>query len=279
MDSVALYGSDVGKISSMATDLAEDGLEKLRLDLIKEAADLCILAEDTPLPPLCIINHKIPIIDESKVYSFKPSRCPEALKPQWRVKQDKNLQMGRWEYYVGNNAIPMLLINKRLGPNGELRLRTMFDERERNVNTKKMTSPLPDQQTILMNVCRHQYRTLINCRDAYESCQVELADVWRTLFNTPDGTMISNIMQIGNCNAPAMYQTLMNHLFSGYISVFMDVYLDNIGIYLDSIKDHLKHCRIVVDILCREKLYLATTDKPSRDAARRSWILKSHRGL
>ena len=61
-------------------DLAEDRLEKLRLELINEAADLCILAEDTPLPPLHIINHKIPIID--KVYSFRPSKCPTPLKLQ-----------------------------------------------------------------------------------------------------------------------------------------------------------------------------------------------------
>ena len=245
----------------MATDLAEDRLEKLRLELIKEAADLCIPTENTPLPPLRIINHKIPIIDEFKVYSFRPFRCPEALKPQWRAKRDKYLQTGRWEYYVGNNAIPMLLINKNPGPNGELRLRTVFNERERNANTKKMTSPLPDQQAILMNVCRHWYRTLINCRDAYESSQVEPANVWKTLFNTPDRTMISNIMQISDCNAPATYQTLMNHLFSRYTGVFVYVYLDDIVIYSDSIKDHLKHCRIVNDILCREKLYLATADK------------------
>ena len=101
LDSLALYGSDVAKISSMATDLAEDRLEKLRLELIKEGAYLCILAEDTPLPPLHIINHKIPIIDESKVYLFRRSRCPKALKPQWRVKHNKYLRTGRWEYYVG----------------------------------------------------------------------------------------------------------------------------------------------------------------------------------
>ena len=32
--------------------------------------------------------------------------------------------------------------------------------------------------------------------------------------------MISNIMQIGDCNAVATYQTLINHLFSQYIGVF-----------------------------------------------------------
>ena len=84
---------------------------------------------------------------------------------------------------------------------------------------------------------------------------MEPANVWKTLFNTPDGTtMIGNIMQIGDCNAPVTYQTLMNHLFSGHNGVFMDVYLDDIVIYSDSIKDHLKHCRIVIDILHRKKV-------------------------
>ena len=79
LKSLVLYGCDIAKINSMVMDLAENGLEKLRLELIKEAADLCIPAEDTPLPPLYIINHKIPITDESKVYSFRPLRCPKAL--------------------------------------------------------------------------------------------------------------------------------------------------------------------------------------------------------
>jgi hypothetical protein len=55
----------------------------------------------------------------------------------------------------------------------------------------------------------------------------------KTLFTTPDGTMINHVMQIGDCNAPATYQSLMNHIFAPYIGVFMDVYLDDIVIYSD----------------------------------------------
>jgi RNase H-like domain found in reverse transcriptase/Reverse transcriptase (RNA-dependent DNA polymerase) len=62
-------------------------------------------------------------------------------------------------------------------------------------------------------------------------------------------------------NAPTTYQTLMNHLFSAYIGIFMDVYLDDIVIYSDNISDHLKHCQMVLDILRHEKLYLSTPDK------------------
>jgi Reverse transcriptase (RNA-dependent DNA polymerase) len=85
--------------------------------------------------------------------------------------------------------------------------------------------------------------------------------MWRTLFNTPDGTMVSLVMQQGDCNTPATYQTLMNYLFSPYIGTFMDVYLDDIVIYSDTISDHITHCQIILDVLQKEKLYLSTPDK------------------
>ena len=61
--------------------------------------------------------------------------------------------------------------------------------------------------------------------------------------------MLSTIIQIGDCNAPAMYQALMNHLFSNYIGKWMDVYLDNIIIYSETLEEHIKHVKIVLDIL------------------------------
>jgi hypothetical protein len=69
--------------------------------------------------------------------------------------------------------------------------------------------------------------------------------------------MESLVIQIGDCNAPATFQSLMNYLFSAYIGVFMDVYLDDIVIYSNTLEDHIKHVKIVIDILAREKLYLS----------------------
>ena len=90
---------------------------------------------------------------------------------------------------------------------------------------------------------------MLDGKDAYEQIHVEPEHVPCTLFATPDGTMISHVMQIGDCNAGTTYQSLMNHIFSLYIGVFMDVYLDDIVIYSNSIEDHLKHVKIVVDTL------------------------------
>ena len=49
----------------------------------------------------------------------------------------------------------------------------------------------------------------------------------------------------------------MNHIFSSHIRRIMDVYLDDILIYADTLEEHIQNVIIVLDILKREKLYLA----------------------
>ena len=67
------------------------------------------------------------------------------------------------------------------------------------------------------------------------------------------------MIQIGDCNAPATYQALMNHLFKPreYIGVWINVYLasDDVAIYSDTLDQYFEHMRIVVDILVRERLF------------------------
>ena len=63
--------------------------------------------------------------------------------------------------------------------------------------------------------------------------------VKRSAVTTPDGNMVSLVVQMGDCNAPATYQVLMNHIFSPYMGRFLDVYLDDIIIYSDTLADHV----------------------------------------
>jgi hypothetical protein len=76
-----------------------------------------------------------------------------------------------------------------------------------------------------------------------------------TLFATSDRTIVSLVMQIGDCNACATYQSLMNHIFSDFIGVFMDVNLDDIVIYSDSPEEHVKQ---VIDWLRDNKFFLSS---------------------
>ena len=117
----------------------------------------------------------------------------------------------------------------------------VFDKREQNKNTKKLASPLPDIEEILREVSRHKYKSLIDGKDAYKQIRVVPEHVHHTIFTTPDRTMESLVMQQGDCNAGVTYQTLMNHIFTSYIGVFIYVYLDDIIIFSDSIEEHVKH--------------------------------------
>ena len=252
-----IEGNEVHTIMGAMAQDAEDNLEEVRELLRREAQVLCEDASTSALPPFRAINHHIPIIDEAKVYKYRPSKCPRALEPMWREKSGEYLGTGRWRIATGSNPIPLLLIQKpRKTPDEPARLRACFDKREQNANTRKLASPLPDQTEVLERVANRRYRSVIDGRDAYEQIRVAKEDVSKTLFNTPDGLMESLVLQQGDCNGPATYQTLMNYLFAGYIGVWMDVYLDDIMIYSDSLNDHVKHLRIVFKILKREKLFL-----------------------
>lgn len=250
--SLPVEGTSVAGVASRAVSLEGDQLEAAREMLRKYVKLLCKTAGETELPPLRAINHSIPLIDEGKVYPWHPSRCPEALLSQWIEKQDAYLRTGCWEITNASNTIPMLLIVKPRKPGEPALLRTVFDLRARNENTYKMTSPLPDPEGILRRAARRRFRSMMDGKDAYEQIRIDPAHVQHTAVTTPDGNMICHVIQQGDCNAPATYQASMNHIFSPYLGQFMDVYLDDVIIYSDTLEDHIKHVKLVIDVLTRE---------------------------
>ena len=252
-----LNGLSVTSVALHAVALEHSEIDRAQRFLLDYTDPLCKDASETELPPLQIINHSIPLIDENKIYPWHPSRCPKALRSQWVEKKNAYLKTGRWEITNASNTIPMLLVIKPRKPGDPPLLRTVYDLHARNDNTHKMMSPLPDPEGILRRAARHRFQSMIDGKDAYEQIRIAPEHVHRTATTTPDSNMISHVIQQGDCNAPTTYQALMNQLFSPYIGQFMDVYLDDIIIYSDSIKDHVEHVNIVIDILTREKLYLS----------------------
>ncbi|KAF9535924.1 hypothetical protein CPC08DRAFT_609171, partial [Agrocybe pediades] len=100
------------KFVVQAIDLANDEIEAAREELRKYAEPLCKDVSETGLPPLRAINHTIPLIDLNKKYPWRPSKCPEALLPQWIEKRGVYVGTGRWKITNAGNTVPMLLIPK-----------------------------------------------------------------------------------------------------------------------------------------------------------------------
>ena len=107
-----IKGDQVQVLESYATEVLEERISEVRQQLYELAKLLCTKASKTELPPLCAINHQIPIIDHEKVYPWHLSCCPEALRPQWMEKRRAYLETGCWRVTTNSNTVLMLFIKK-----------------------------------------------------------------------------------------------------------------------------------------------------------------------
>jgi hypothetical protein len=197
------------------------------------------------------VNHEIHLIDEDKQYTYHLPRVPHALREQFHDKINRYINAGWWEPRSVSQAAPMLCVNKKDG-----KLRTVIDAWQRNENTIKDVTPLPDQDMIREDVARGKIRSKVDLSNAYEQVRVRTEDVWKTTFATIAGTYVSLIMQQGDCNAPATFQRLMTSIFRDVIGKFLHVYLDDIFIYSDTPEEHEVHLCIVFERLRSNQLYL-----------------------
>jgi hypothetical protein len=135
-------------------------------------------------------------------------------------------------------------------------LRMVVDCRACNVNTVKDVTPFPDQDSIRADLARTKYMSKLDLADANEQILVKQEHVAHTTFSTPYGVFFSRVLQQGDCNGPVTFQHLMTATFQKHIPHFMHVYLDDIYIFSDSLHEHYRHVRTVLDTLHRESLFL-----------------------
>ena len=91
---------------------SKEELPDLRKKWVESAMDI-LTGAPPHLPPLREVNHKIPLIDESKQYNYYLPRCPEALKTQLIDKIQLYKEAGWWEETNVSQAAPMLCVYKK----------------------------------------------------------------------------------------------------------------------------------------------------------------------
>lgn len=229
---------------------SEADIPKLRAKWLDYCSEI-LQGTQEGLPPLREINHKIPLIDESKRYNYYMPRCPDSMREQLIDRIGAYTKAKWWEPCTSDQAAPMLCVPKK-----DNTLRCTIDCRKRNENTVKDVTPFPDQDTIRYDVARAKYRSKIDLSNAYEQVRNVTEDVWKTAFATVFGTFVSNVMQQGDCNTPSTFQRLMTVIFQECLGRFVHVYLDDIFVFSDTIDDHEQHLKIVFDKLKANQLYL-----------------------
>ena len=80
-----------------------------------------------------------------------------------------------------------------------------------------------DQDIIRNDMARAAYGSKLNMSEVYEQIHIILEHVHKTAFATVLGTFRTQVMQMGDCNAPYTFQQLMTAIFRDCISRFVHV--------------------------------------------------------
>jgi len=118
-----------------------------------------------------------------------------------------------------------------LKKNGKLRVCVNY--KALNKVIKKDRYPLPFCEEILKEVAGHKMYTFEDGYRGYHQVKIAPEDQLKTTFTTPWGTFCYTIMPFGLCNVPGTFQRLMNKVFDPFLGFFLQVFIDDFGVYSD----------------------------------------------
>ena len=145
-------------------------------------------------------------------------------------------------------ASPVVLVRKKDGSH-----RFCVDYRNLNAVTKRDRYPLPRVDDLLDQMQKSQYFTTLDLSSGYWQIRVHEKSREKTAFVTPQGQFEFLVMPFGLANAPSVFQRLMQKALAGLNPEggpdFVSVYIDDIIIFSETLEDHLRHLKMVIERL------------------------------
>lgn len=203
------------------------------------------------LPEQRIYDCPIPLKDENESPPFKPIyNLSQPEMKELHAYIDEQLKKGFIRRSTSSSGAPIFFTSKKDGS-----LRPCIDYRGLNEMTIKNRHPLPLIDTLLNSLSGAQVFTKIDLRGAYNLVRIRQGDEPKTAFRCHYGHFEYLVMPFGLTNAPAVFQNMMNDIFSDYLDHFVVIYLDDILVYSKTQEDHDIHVRKVLHRLLDRKLY------------------------
>ncbi|RVW19712.1 Retrovirus-related Pol polyprotein from transposon 17.6 [Vitis vinifera] len=203
------------------------------------------------LPPRREEDHKIELEPGAKPPAMGPYRMAPPELEELRRQLKELLDAGFIQPSKAPYGAPILFQKKHDGS-----LRMCIDYRALNKVTVKNKYPIPLIADLFDQLGRARYFTKLDLRSGYYQVRIAEGDELKTTCVTRYGSYEFLVMPFGLTNAPTTFCTLMNKIFHPYLDKFVVVYLDDIVIYSNTLKEHEEHLRKVFKFLRQNKLYV-----------------------
>lgn len=190
----------------------------------------------------------------SNPVSYNPYRLSESHKQKLKDIIGELLENNIIRESTSPYASPIILVPK---PNGELRL--CVDYRKINSITVKQKWPIPLIDEQIDKLANFKYFTLIDLFSGYYQIPMAGDSVAKTAFITPEGHYEYLRMSFGLCNAPFVFQRLMNTIVNELAPGTAFPYLDDILIPSKTYEEGLLKLENVLKALMKHGLTLQPT--------------------
>ena len=150
----------------------------------------------------------------------------------------------------------MLIIPKKLDHTGKRKYRVVIDFRLLNEKTVGDAYPLPNITEILDQLGKARYFTVFDLASGFHQIELDPDDRSKTAFSFLNGHYEYIRMPMGLKNSPATFQRLMDQVLLGLQGVEAFIYLDDIVVYAEDLKEHGKKVRRLLNRLKEANLSL-----------------------
>ena len=220
--------------------------------LLKEYSDVFAWSpEDLQGIPPELGQHHIDLMDGTSPIRQRQYRLNPKYSLMVKEEIDSLLKAG-FIYPVYNSewVSPIVVVPKKVGADGKVKIRVCQDFRKLNAATKKDYFPLPFTDIILDHVSGHENYSFLDGFSGYNQVFIRKGDQLKTTFTTEWGTFAFNRMPFGLCNAPGTFQRLMMDIFKDFLRHFLEVFIDDFAVFSNQ-ADHQEFLRETFQ-RCRE---------------------------
>ena len=119
--------------------------------------------------------------------------------------------------------------------------RVCIDFTDLNKACPKDSFPLPQIDMMVDATTGHELLSFMDAFSGSNQILMHLEDQENTSFVTERGIFCYKVMPFGLKNAGAMYQRLVNKMFSDYLGKTMEVYIDDMLVKSLIAEEHLDH--------------------------------------